>query len=62
VVLLNETLATVATQTCSDYDVIVVDDGSPLVVQGLSERTCIIRQDNTGPAAARNAGIAHQSR
>jgi glycosyltransferase involved in cell wall biosynthesis len=58
VVLLHETLATVASQTCSDYEVIVVDDGSPLVVQDLPRGTCIIRQENAGPAAARNAGIA----
>src|SRR5687767_4493713 len=56
--LLNGTLATVATQTCSDYEVIVVDDGSPLVVQGLPRGTRIIRQENAGPAAARNTGIA----
>jgi glycosyltransferase involved in cell wall biosynthesis len=55
--LLNETLATVATQTCSDYEVIVVDDGSPLVVQDLPQETRIMRQENAGPAAARNAGI-----
>jgi hypothetical protein len=59
--LLNETLATVAAQTCSDYEVIVVDDGSPLVVEGLSQATRIIRQDNAGPAMARNAAIS-QSR
>jgi glycosyltransferase involved in cell wall biosynthesis len=55
--LLNETLATVGTQTCSDFEVIVVDDGSPLVLQGLPQRTHVIRQDNAGPAAARNTGI-----
>jgi glycosyltransferase involved in cell wall biosynthesis len=56
--LLNETLATVATQTCGDYELIVVDDGSPLVVvRGLPPGTHIIRQNNTGPAVARNTGI-----
>lgn len=56
--LLNETLASVATQTCRDSEVIVVDDGSPLAVQGLQVQGRIIRQNNAGPAAARNAGIA----
>ena len=56
--LLNETLDTVAAQTCRDYEVIVVDDGSPLVVQGLPQGIRVIRQDNAGPAVARNAGIA----
>ena len=58
--LLDETLQTVLAQTCQDYEVILVDDGSPLPVApaDAEERITILRQDNAGPALARNAGIA----
>jgi GT2 family glycosyltransferase len=59
--LLDETLGTVASQTCRDYQCIVVDDGSPLDVRGIAARhpqTIAIRQQNAGPAIARNTGIA----
>src|SRR4051812_17033234 len=58
--LLEETLKTVQAQTCQDYEVILVDDGSPI---GLSElaakqpRTVLLRQRNAGPAIARNTGV-----
>jgi glycosyltransferase involved in cell wall biosynthesis len=57
--LLTETLDTVGAQTFSDYEVIVVDDGSPVAPPSgpVPQRTRIIRQANAGPAAARNAGI-----
>ena len=58
--LLDETLCTVATQTCGDYEVIVVDDGSPLDVAAVVRRhrhAVSVRQPNAGPAAARNTGI-----
>jgi glycosyltransferase involved in cell wall biosynthesis len=55
---------------CIDYprdrfEVIIVDDGSPMsldnVVAPFQQRLTIelIRQDNAGPAAARNTGSAH---
>jgi glycosyltransferase involved in cell wall biosynthesis len=58
--LLDETLHTVDRQTCDDYEVLLVDDGSPLDVRGVvgnHARTTIIRQPNAGPALARNRGI-----
>ena len=59
--LLDETLRTVAAQTRRDYEVIVVDDGSPLdvadIVAAHAQATCV-RQANAGVAVARNTGIA----
>ena len=58
--LLDETLHTVAGQTCNDYEVIVVDDGSPLDVGAIADRhpaTRTLRQANAGCALARNTGI-----
>jgi GT2 family glycosyltransferase len=59
--LLDEALRTVSAQTCQDYEVILVDDGSPVPVTPVAEahpRTVTVRQDNAGPAVARNTGIA----
>jgi len=58
--LLDETLRTVAGQTCKDYEVLVVDDGSPLDVGAITARhpaTLTLRQANAGSAMARNTGI-----
>jgi glycosyltransferase involved in cell wall biosynthesis len=60
--LLEETLRTIRAQTCADYEVIIVDDGSPLEVSRVvagDTRVRTIRQQNAGPATARNTGIAH---
>ena len=58
--LLEETLQTVAAQTWSDFEVIVVDDGSPLDVGEVAGRhagVITLRQANAGSAMARNTGI-----
>lgn len=59
--LLAETLATVEQQTFTEYEVLLVDDGSPVQVDSVvarSDRLQIRRQPNGGSAAARNTGIA----
>ena len=60
--LLKETLRSVSTQTCTDYELILVDDGSPLEVAAIARgcpRAFTVRQRNAGSAAARNTGIQH---
>ena len=57
--LLDETLATVDSQTRPDFEVIVVDDGSPLDPSADAARhrqVRVIRQANGGSAVARNTG------
>jgi glycosyltransferase involved in cell wall biosynthesis len=58
--LLDETLRTVAAQSCRSYEIVVVDDGSPLDVGAVVARhagTVTLRQANAGSAVARNTGI-----
>ena len=58
-----ETLDSVFAQTYRDFEVIVINDGSPdtpemeRVLQPYLDRITYIRQQNAGLAAARNAGI-----
>ncbi len=61
---LAEALAGVAAQTFADFEVIVIDDGSPRdltsaldAAAGLGDRLRFVRQDNAGGGAARNHGI-----
>ena len=62
--LIGETLDTVFAQTFGDYEVVVVDDGSPddtadrLAPLADAGRIRLVRQANAGQAAARNRGIA----
>lgn len=63
--LVSRAVDSVVGQTLSDWELIVVDDGSsdetPAVAEGyrksLAERFVYLRQANAGPSAARNRGI-----
>ena len=57
--LLDETLQTVANQTVPPFEVIVVDDGSPVGAASAitAPFTTILKQANAGCAVARNTGI-----
>jgi glycosyltransferase involved in cell wall biosynthesis len=56
-------IASVRLQTREDWELVVVDDGSAdgtpeLAASVGDDRVRVLRQENRGPAAARNAGIA----
>ncbi|HKN87925.1 MAG TPA: glycosyltransferase family A protein [Nitrospiraceae bacterium] len=59
--VIRDTIQSVLAQTWSDYEIIVVDDGSQDasgdVVRAFGEQIRYIRQENTGVAGARNRGI-----
>ncbi len=60
---MRRALDSIAAQTFSDFEAIVVDDGSTddgaAIVAGYADtRFRMIRQANAGPGAARNAGLA----
>ncbi len=59
-VFIAETLASVASQSLTPVEVIVVDDGSSDGTRGIAEAfgAKVIRQPNQGPSAARNTGAA----
>src|ERR1700730_1568273 len=58
-----ETLDSVFAQTFRDFEVILINDGSPdtdkleQVIEPYRERIVYLKQKNGGPSAARNAGI-----
>ncbi len=61
---LPETLESVLKQTFTDFELIIVDDGStdqtPQWVSKLTDsRIRLVRQENKGVTVARNTGIAH---
>ena len=62
---LKHTLDSVLTQTSSDYEIILVDDGStdntPEVLSPYLSKIQYIRQENAGLPSARNAGILASS-
>ena len=60
---ISETLATVFAQTFTDFEVIIVNDGSPdteefeLAIMPYRDRVRYLRQENRGASAARNTGL-----
>src|SRR6185503_2664052 len=56
-------LDSIFAQTFKDYEIIIVNDGSPdtpefeLAIEPYRERISYIRQENSGPSAARNVAI-----
>jgi glycosyltransferase involved in cell wall biosynthesis len=48
-------------QTFHDYEIVCVDDGStddsPVLLQEYGQRIRVVRQENSGQSAARNAGV-----
>jgi len=59
----GDAVRSVIDQTCSDWELVVVDDGSSdataaIVEQWNDARIRVVRQTNSGTSAARNVGIA----
>lgn len=61
--LIGRTIDSVLAQAYTDYEVVVVDDGStdgtPEVLAGYGDRIRVITQENKYEGAARNTGIRH---
>ena len=61
---ISETIASVQKQTFSDFELLIIDDGSTdrtlkLVQASTDERIKIFSYKNAGVSVARNRGIAH---
>lgn len=60
---IGKAIRSVLRQTCDDFEIIVVDDGSTdrtkKAVKAFGDRVKYIYQKNQGPSAARNTGILH---
>lgn len=58
---LVDAVASIEAQTWRPIEIIIVDDGStdgtPDVIGAMGTRVRALRQENAGPAAARNAGL-----
>ena len=58
---LRESINSVLAQTFQDYEIVCVDDGSTddsvSLLQEYGQRIRVVRQDNSGQSAARNAGV-----
>jgi len=58
---LKESIGSVVSQTFSDFELIVVDDGStddtPVLLLSYGKKIKVIKKANKGPGAARNRGI-----
>ncbi|MBW2252437.1 MAG: glycosyltransferase family 2 protein, partial [Deltaproteobacteria bacterium] len=63
--ILKEAIDSVLSQDFEDFELIVVDDGSTDntcdILDGYARDIIVLRQDNRGVSAARNAGIAFAS-
>lgn len=63
--VVGEAIDSVLEQSYTGFELIVVDDGSadetPSVLESFGDRLRVIRQENRGPAAARNRGLAEAS-
>src|SRR5262249_55213745 len=61
--LLARTLESVWSQRFTDYEIVVVDDGSSdgtqAYLHSLDDKVRVVTQSNKGPGAARNTGIRH---
>ena len=63
--LIATCLDSVFAQTYTDFEAVVVNDGSPdtadfeLAIRGYDERLIYVKQENRGPSGARNTAIQH---